>query len=94
LPGLAERYEREVDGAAGGPADAALARIRYTSDLPDAAHHADLVIEAIPEIVDLKCEVFEKLGAVAPERTIFATAASAWSRSSSRRSSPATSSTR
>lgn len=73
ITGLAERYEREVDGAAGGAADAALARIRYTSDLPDAARDADLVIEAIPEILDLKREVFAKLGALAPERTIFAT---------------------
>jgi 3-hydroxybutyryl-CoA dehydrogenase len=73
ITGLAERYEREVDGAAGGAADAALTRIRYTSDLPDAARDADLVIEAIPEILDLKREVFAKLGAVAPERTIFAT---------------------
>ena len=62
ITGLAERYEREVDGAAGGAADAALARIRYTSDLPDAARDADLVIEAIPEILDLKREVFAKLG--------------------------------
>ena len=70
---LAQRYQREVDGAAGGAADAALARIRYTSELSDAARDADLVIEAIPEIPDLKREVFAKLGAVAPERTIFAT---------------------
>ncbi len=73
ITGLAERYEREVDGAAGGAADAALARIRYTSELTDAARDADLVIETIPEILDLKREVFAKLGAVAPERTIFAT---------------------
>jgi 3-hydroxybutyryl-CoA dehydrogenase len=73
ITGLAERYDREVDGAAGGAADAALARIRYTSELTDAARDADLVIETIPEILDLKREVFAKLGAVAPERTIFAT---------------------
>jgi 3-hydroxybutyryl-CoA dehydrogenase len=73
ITGLAERYEREVDGAAGGAADAALARIRYTTELTDTARDADLVIEAIPEIADVKREVFAKLGAVAPERTIFAT---------------------
>jgi 3-hydroxybutyryl-CoA dehydrogenase len=33
-------------------------RIAYTSDLPDAVSDADVVIEAVPEILDLKREVF------------------------------------
>lgn len=70
---LTARYEQEVDGAAGGPARAALARIHGSSDLAEAVREADLVIESIPEKLDLKREVFARLGRLAPERTIFAT---------------------
>jgi 3-hydroxyacyl-CoA dehydrogenase len=73
LTGLAARYEREVDGAAGGPAQAALARIVYSSDLAVAVRKADLVIEAVPEVLDLKRELYTTLGKVAPAKTIFAT---------------------
>jgi 3-hydroxyacyl-CoA dehydrogenase len=70
--GLATRYEKEVKGAAGGPANAALTRITYTSDLAGAMRDADMVIEAIPEVLDLKRDVYTKLGQLAPEKTIFA----------------------
>src|SRR5262245_57170583 len=70
---LAARYEREVEGAAGGPAQAALARVKYSSSLAEAVRDADLVIEAAPERVDIKQELLGKLGRFAPERTIFAT---------------------
>lgn len=72
--GLADTYR--VDGVAGdaeGKAVAALDRVRYSADLADAVEDADLVIEAIPEILSLKQETYEKLGKVAPEKTIFAT---------------------
>jgi 3-hydroxyacyl-CoA dehydrogenase len=71
--GLAARYEREVDGAAGGGAQAALARIAYSSDLGVAVRDADLAIEAVPEVLDLKRDVYVKLGKLAPAKTIFAT---------------------
>jgi 3-hydroxybutyryl-CoA dehydrogenase len=71
--GLAQTYKAEVDGAAGGAADAALDRIRYSADLADAVEDADLVIEAIPENLDLKRDTYTKLGEVAPAKTIFAT---------------------
>ncbi|MDL9981505.1 3-hydroxyacyl-CoA dehydrogenase [Microbacterium candidum] len=72
--GLAATYKKDgVAGAADGGADAALGRIRYSSDLADAVRDADLVIEAIPEVLALKQETYEKLGAVAPAKTIFAT---------------------
>jgi 3-hydroxyacyl-CoA dehydrogenase len=70
---LAARYEREVDGAAGGPARAALSRIDYSSELGEAVREADLVIEAVPEKLELKREVYTQLGQLAPEKTIFAT---------------------
>ncbi len=71
--GLAETYKREVAGAADGGADAALGRIRYSTDLADAARNADLVIEAIPEVLQVKRDTYARLGAVAPAKTIFAT---------------------
>lgn len=71
--GLAARYELEVDGAAGGRAQAALARIVYSSDLAKAVQDADLIVEAVPERLDLKREVYTKLGKTAPAKTIFAT---------------------
>lgn len=71
---LADRYIREdVQGSAGGKAEAALGRLRYTADLSDAAADADLVIEAVPEQLELKRGIYERLGAVAPAKTIFAT---------------------
>ena len=70
---LAARYEREVHGAAGGPARAALERISYWSDLGKAVSEADLVSECVPEKLDLKRKVYRELGAVAPEKTIFTT---------------------
>ena len=71
---LADRYIREdFQGSAGGKAEAALGRLRYTTDLADAAKDADLVIEAVPEQFELKRGIYARLGAVAPEKTIFAT---------------------
>src|SRR5262245_287748 len=51
---LAARYEREVEGAGGGRAQAAVARIKYSSSLADAVRDADLVIESAPERLDVK----------------------------------------
>ena len=70
---LAARYEQEVEGASDGRARAALARIRYSSSLEDAVRDADLVIESAPERLDVKRELYTKLGPLAPERTIFVT---------------------
>ncbi len=50
-------------------ADAALARITFTEDFAAAAH-TDLVIEAVPERLDLKIRVFRDLDAAAPPSTI------------------------
>ncbi|GAC80543.1 3-hydroxybutyryl-CoA dehydrogenase [Gordonia malaquae] len=71
--GLVDTYKNEVKGAADGKADEALTRVAYSSDLADAVKDADLVIEAIPEILDLKRSTYATLGDVAPAKTIFAT---------------------
>jgi 3-hydroxybutyryl-CoA dehydrogenase len=44
-------------------ADATLARLSGTTDRIAAAKHADLVIEAVPEILDLKNTIFRELAA-------------------------------
>ncbi len=51
---LAETYANEVPDARDGKAQEALNRPTLTSDLAAAVADADLVIEAIPEILDLK----------------------------------------
>ncbi|QNG20387.1 3-hydroxyacyl-CoA dehydrogenase [Rhodococcus triatomae] len=71
--GLARTYVEQVDGAADGKADEALARVSYSSDLAEAVKDADLVIEAIPENFDIKKDTYTRLGEVAPPKTIFAT---------------------
>lgn len=70
---LAETYANEVPDARDGAAQKALSRLTLTADLGAAVVDADLVIEAIPEILDLKRETYRKLGELAPDRTIFAT---------------------
>jgi len=71
---LADRYiHDDFDGAAGGKAEAALGRLRYTADLAEAVADADLVVEAVPEQLELKRDIYARMGAVAPEKTIFAT---------------------
>jgi 3-hydroxyacyl-CoA dehydrogenase len=52
-------------------ADAALARLTFTSSFDDAAA-ADLVIEAVPENLELKQQVFRDLDAAAPNGSILA----------------------
>ncbi|WP_206812015.1 3-hydroxyacyl-CoA dehydrogenase family protein [Paradesulfitobacterium ferrireducens] len=52
---------------------AALARINCISELEEAVRDVDLVIEAIPEIMELKLETFAKLDQFCPEHTILAT---------------------
>jgi enoyl-CoA hydratase/3-hydroxyacyl-CoA dehydrogenase len=46
--------------------------LRTTADLAEAVASADLVIEAIPEVMDLKKRVFAELERTAPPRALFA----------------------
>ena len=70
---LVTTYTEEVPDAKDGAAQAALGRLVLTSDLGQAVADADLVIEAIPEVLSLKQQTYEKLNKLAPARTIFAT---------------------
>lgn len=57
---------------------AALARLHFTDDFDEAAD-ADLVIECVPEQLDLKIATFRKLDATAPEGAILASNTSGFS---------------
>ncbi len=51
---------------------AALERLSFTTDFVEAASHADLVIEAVPEKIELKVDIFSRLGEAAPAHAILA----------------------
>ena len=59
-----------------GEADAALKRIRPTTDLAEAVAHADYVQESVPDNYEIKKQVFQELDAQAPHHTILASSAS------------------
>ena len=70
---LQRRYLQDIDGADPQALAAAAGRIRWTTDLAAAVKDADLVIEAIPEQLELKRRVYAELGRLAPATAIFAT---------------------
>jgi enoyl-CoA hydratase/3-hydroxyacyl-CoA dehydrogenase len=50
-----------------------LSRIEFLVDLKEAVKDADFIIEAIPEIMDLKKSVLKEVTALCPDDTVFAT---------------------
>jgi 3-hydroxybutyryl-CoA dehydrogenase len=58
---------------------ATLDRIKGVINLEQAVAEADFIIEAIPEKIELKKELFEQLDKICPENTIFATNTSSFS---------------
>jgi len=72
IESLKPHYEKDL-GATQEALNSAIKRISFTADLAEAAEHADLVIEAIPEVVTIKTEFYEELGKVSPEKTRFVT---------------------
>jgi 3-hydroxybutyryl-CoA dehydrogenase len=53
--------------------DAALARLSTTTDLAAAARGVDVVVEAVPEKLELKQELFQAIGAMLGEGVLLAT---------------------
>ena len=49
-----------------------LEKIRITTDLEDAVRHADFVLEAVPEVMDLKKKLFADLDRFSPPHAILA----------------------
>ncbi|MFB7875248.1 3-hydroxyacyl-CoA dehydrogenase [Nocardia sp. NPDC056064] len=69
---LASTYQQEVPGADADKTTATAQGITLTTDLAAAAE-ADLIIEAVPEVLSIKRDLYTRLGELAPERTVFAT---------------------
>ncbi|MFS0861185.1 3-hydroxyacyl-CoA dehydrogenase [Fredinandcohnia sp. 179-A 10B2 NHS] len=69
---LKPRYQKDL-GASEEYVNSAYDLITFYSDLAQAVANADLVIEAVPEVVGIKTDFYKQLGEVAPEKTIFAT---------------------
>ncbi|MFH5778540.1 3-hydroxyacyl-CoA dehydrogenase [Heyndrickxia oleronia] len=72
INGLKEHYKKDLN-ATDEEVNLAYERISFNSNLLKAVADADLVIEAIPEVVQIKTDFYNELGKVAPEKTIFAT---------------------
>ncbi|MDO3649071.1 3-hydroxyacyl-CoA dehydrogenase [Nocardia mangyaensis] len=73
LEGLATVYQQEVEGADADNTATTASGITLTDDLAAAAAEADLIIEAVPEVLAIKRDLYRKLGELAPEHTVFAT---------------------
>lgn len=69
---LDEPYRQDLQ-ATDEKLQAAHERLKYTSDLAEAVKEADLVIEAIPEVIEIKVDFYEKIATLAPEHTVFVT---------------------
>jgi enoyl-CoA hydratase/3-hydroxyacyl-CoA dehydrogenase len=68
LDKLAEKDQLSEDEA-----EAAKERITPLVDLEESVADADVVVEAVPEVMDIKKEVYEEIDEYAPEEAIFAT---------------------
>ncbi|WP_088041926.1 3-hydroxyacyl-CoA dehydrogenase [Bacillus sp. EAC] len=69
---LKARYQEDL-GATAEEVNTAFNRISFSCDLSKSVEEADLVIEAIPEVAQIKTDFYKELGKVAPEKSIFAT---------------------
>ncbi len=68
---LKERYQEDNYGTK-EEVDAAYNRISLYTDLAKAVENADLVIEAVPEVLEIKQQFYKELSEVAKDETIFA----------------------
>jgi len=73
LRSIVEQYVGDLGDEHRQAAEEAVAGIAFTTDLAEAVADADLVVEAVPETLELKQGVYARLAAAAPEHTIFAT---------------------
>ena len=70
--GYAAIYSTDLN-ASDADIEAARSRLTFTTDLVEAAQAADLVIEAVPEVPDIKIDVYQQLAGIMPEAAILAT---------------------
>lgn len=69
--GIAKAADKQL--ASSADAALALARLRATQSLQEAVQDADLVIEAVPELIDLKRHLVAEVSAQAPAHAVIAT---------------------
>jgi 3-hydroxybutyryl-CoA dehydrogenase len=69
----------ELGKVASGDANAMLQRLHTTSDLGAALDDTDFIIEAAPERIDVKLQLFAEIGRLAPSRAVVASNTSALS---------------
>src|SRR5436309_12427016 len=62
----------ELKKVSSGDADAALKRLEYAGSVEEAAREADLVIEAVPEEIESKIEIFTLLDKICRPHTLLA----------------------
>ena len=65
-------YKNDM-GATAKDIEATKARLTFTTDLKQAVANADIVIEAIPEIPEIKTDFYQKMAQHLPDHTILAT---------------------
>lgn len=70
---IGEQMKAELPSANDETIAAAHANLTQTADLQEAVANADIVIEAVPENLDLKRKVWSEVGEYAPETAILAT---------------------
>lgn len=70
---LKAQYKADLDDATDEKLDAAVSRIRTSADMKDAVKDADIIIEAVPERLDIKQDTWKKVSEAAPQKTIFCT---------------------
>ncbi|QNE43787.1 3-hydroxyacyl-CoA dehydrogenase [Frigoribacterium sp. NBH87] len=73
--GLAATYltPQGLRGATEETTREALRRVTFSTDLAEAVADADLVVEAVPESLELKRDLYARLAPLLPERTVLAT---------------------
>lgn len=65
-------YQQDV-GATAEEVAATRSRLRFSTDLADAVAQADLVIEAVPEVPEIKSELYASMAPLLPQHTLIAT---------------------
>src|SRR5437867_8455492 len=69
----------ELGKVSAGAAEAAFSRLEYAGSVEEAAREADLVIEAVPEEMESKIEIFTLLDKICRPETILASNTSSFS---------------
>ncbi|MFW9821545.1 MAG: 3-hydroxyacyl-CoA dehydrogenase NAD-binding domain-containing protein [Candidatus Thorarchaeota archaeon] len=68
-----KKLESESFLQEGDTTETILKRLIKEPDLKKAVENADFIIEAVPEVMDIKLDVYKKLGEYTPDNTVIAT---------------------